>query len=55
MMVLNLRDFELILGMDCLMVVEVRILPYLGVLAFLEQGRPCIVNTLRKGDMTGIN
>ena len=55
MMVLNLRDFELILGMDYLMVVEVRILPYLGVLAFLEQGTPCIVNTLREANMTSIN
>ena len=46
MMVLYLRDFVLILGMDFLMGVEVGILPYLGALAFLEQGTPYTVYTL---------
>ena len=46
MMVLYLRDFELILRMDFLMVAEVSILSYLGALAFLKQRTPCIVNTL---------
>ena len=53
MMVLYLRDFELILGMDFLMEAEVGILPYLGALAFLEQGTPCTVNTLQEGGMAG--
>ena len=55
MMVLYLRDFELILRMDFPMVIEVGILPYLGALAFLEHGTFCTVNTLREGDMAGSN
>ena len=52
-MVMYLWDLELILGMDFLMGAEVSILLYLGALAFLEQGTPCTVNTLREGDMVG--
>ena len=52
-MVLYLWDFELILGMDFLVEAEVSILPYLGALAFLKQGTPCTVNTLREGGMAG--
>ena len=40
LMVMYLRDFELVLGMDFLMAVKVGILPYLGSLAFLEFGTP---------------
>ena len=54
-MVMYLQDFELILGMNFLMVVEVGILSYLGALPFLEQRTSCIVNTLREGDMLGSN
>ena len=50
---LYLWDFELILGMDFLMEAEVNILPYLGALAFLKQGTPYAVNTLREGGMVG--
>ena len=53
MMVLYLRDFELIHGMDFLIGAEVGILLYLGALEFLDQGNPCIVNTLREGGVVG--
>ena len=45
-MVMYLRDFELLLGMDFLMAAKVRILPYLGSLAFLEFGTPYVVKTV---------
>ena len=45
-MVMYLRDFELVLGMDFLMAVKVGILPYLGSLAFLEFGTPYVVKTV---------
>ena len=45
-MVMYLRDFELILGMDFLMAEKVGILPYLGSLAFLEFGMPYVVKTV---------
>ena len=45
-MVMYLRDFELVLGMDFIMEAKVGILPYLGLLAFLEFGMPYIVKTV---------
>ena len=42
-MVMYLRGFELVLGMDFLMAAKVGILPYLGSLAFLEFGTPYVV------------
>ena len=42
-MVMYLRDFELVLGMDFLMAEKVGILSYLGSLAFLEFGTPYVV------------
>ena len=39
-MVMYLRDFELVLDMDFLMVAQVGILPYLWSLVFLEFGTP---------------
>ena len=45
-MVMYLRDFELVLGMDFLMEAKVGILPYLGSLAFLEFGTPYVVKTV---------
>ena len=45
-MVMYLRDFELVLGMDFLMAEKVGILPYLGSLAFLEFGMPYVVKTV---------
>ena len=45
-MMMYLRDFELVLGMEFLMAVKVRILPYLGSLAFLEFGTPYVVKTM---------
>ena len=45
-MVMYLRDFELVLGMDFLMVAKVGILPYLGSLAFLEFETPYVVKTV---------
>ena len=45
-MVMYLRDFELVLGMDFLMAAKVGILPYLGSLAFLEFGVPYVVKTV---------
>ena len=45
-MVMYLRDFELVLGMDFLMAAKVGILPYLGSLAFLEFGMSYVVKTL---------
>ena len=45
-MVMYLRDFELVLGMDFLMAAQVRILPYLGSLVFLEFGTPYVVKTV---------
>ena len=42
-MMMYLRDFELVLGMDFLMVGKVGILPYLGSLAF---GTPYVVKTM---------
>ena len=51
LMVLYLRDFELILGMDFLMKAKVVILPYLGELALLERGTPCTINTLQERGM----
>ena len=41
-----LRDFELVLDMDFLMVKKAGILPYLGLLAFLEFGTPYVVKTV---------
>ena len=56
MMVIYLRDFKLILRMmDFLLIAEVGILPYLGALAFLEQGTLSTVNTLQKEDMVSLN
>ena len=45
-MVMYLRDFELVLGMDFLMAAQVGILPYLGSLVFLEFGTPYVVKTV---------
>ena len=45
-MVMYMRDFELILGMDFLMAAKVRILPYFGSLAFLEFEMPYVVKTM---------
>ena len=45
-MVMYLRDFELVLGMDFIMEAKVGILPYLGSLEFLEFGTPYIVKTV---------
>ena len=45
-MVMYLRDFELVLGMDFLMTAKVGILPYLGSLAFLEFGMSYVVKTV---------
>ena len=45
-MVMYLRDFELVLGMDFLIAAKVGILPYLGSLAFLEFGTPYVVKTM---------
>ena len=42
-MVMYLRDFELELGMDFIMVEKVGILPNIGSLAFLEFGMPYVV------------
>ena len=46
LMVMYLRDFELVLNMDFLMAGKVGILPYLGSLAFLEFGTPYVVKTM---------
>ena len=45
-MVMYLRDFELVLGMNFLMAEKVGILPYLGSLAFMEFGTPYVVKTM---------
>ena len=45
-MVMYLRDFELVLGMEFLMVAQVGILLYLGSLVFLEFGTPYVVKTV---------
>ena len=45
-LVMYLRDFELVLGMDFLMAAQVGILPYLGSLVFLEFGTPYVVRTV---------
>ena len=45
-MVMYLRDFELVLSMDFLVVTKVRILPYLGSLAFLEFRKPYVVKIM---------
>ena len=45
-MVMYLWDFELVLGMDFLMAAKVGILPYLGLLAFLEFGTPYVVKIM---------
>ena len=45
-MVMYLRDFELVLGMDFLMATKVGILPYLGSLVFLEFRTPYVVKTV---------
>ena len=38
------------LGMDFLTQAKVSILPYLGTLAFIEQGKPCIIMIVREED-----
>ena len=43
LVVMHLRDFEMIMGMNFLMQAEVRIMPYLRTLAFFEKGTPCTV------------
>ena len=45
-MVIYMRDFKLVLGKDFLMAAKVGVLPYLGLLAFLEFGTPYVVNTM---------
>ena len=45
-MVMYLRDFELVLGMNFLIAAQVGILPYLGSLVFLEFGTPYVVKTV---------
>ena len=51
-MVMYLRDFELVLGMDFLMAAQVGILPYLGSLVFLEFGTPYVVKTVPMEEAT---
>ena len=46
LIVMHLRDFEMIIGMDFLMQAEVRILPYLRSLVFMKKGTPCIMMTV---------
>ena len=43
LVVMHLRDFEMIMGMNFLTQAEVRIMPYLRTLAFMEKGTSCIV------------
>ena len=43
LVVMHLRDFEMIMGMNFLMRTEVSIMPYLRTLAFMEKGTPCTV------------
>ena len=43
LVVMYLRDFEMIMEMNFLMQAEVRIMPYLRTLAFMEKGTPCTV------------
>ena len=45
-MVMYLRDFDLVLSMDFLMAAKLGILPYLGLLGFLEFGTPYVVKTV---------
>ena len=41
LIVMHLRDFEMIIEMDFLTLAEVSIMPYLRTLAFMEKGTPC--------------
>ena len=41
LIVMHLRDFEMIIGMDFLTQAEVSIMPYLRTLVFMEKGTPC--------------
>ena len=43
LVVMHLRDFEMIMGMNFLMQAEVSIMPYLRTLVFMEKGTPCTV------------
>ena len=43
LVVMHLRYFELIMGMNFLTQAEVSIMPYLRTLAFMEKGTPCLV------------
>ena len=51
LVVMHLRDFEMIMGMNFLMQDEVSIMPYLGTLAFMEKVTPCTVLTVENQAM----
>ena len=51
LVVMHLRDFKIIIGMDFLTQVEVSIMPYLRTLAFLEKGTPCTMMAMENHAM----
>ena len=46
LVVMRLRDFEMIMGMNFLTQSEVSIMPYLRTLEFMEKGISCIMMTV---------
>ena len=46
LIMIHLRDFKMIIGMDILTQAEVSILPYLRTLTFLERWTSCTIMTM---------
>ena len=51
LVVMHLRDFKMIIGMNFLTQAEVSIMPYLRTLAFMEKGTPCTMMALENHAM----
>ena len=51
LVVMHLRDFEMIMGMNFLMQAEVSIMPYMRTLTFMEKGTPCTVLSVKNQAM----